>query len=210
MLGVRAPLSTLPPPIPHLLCQANWNLLRLVLHSRDPGLVKWLPEVPPWQESVMEAQEGKTTHSRPLRGTLCVTGFGSAPVLTSSGSGTQMYISPVVLFRASKPNSVFSAKLFFFLMMTGNKLMAETIRRDGGEEQSNVNLFNMSDRQERHLGTTAKVYCFTLVSFPLPASLPISCWGFFAERILAEIKWIESAVLPHFCDLCWRICAIVL
>ena len=81
-------------------------------------------------------------------------------------------------------------KLLFFLMMTGNKLMAGTIRRDGGEEQNNVNLFNMSDRQEYHLGTTAEVYCFTMVSCLFFLHLSQYCGGpfFFAERILAEIK----------------------
>lgn len=76
----------------------------------------------------MEAQEGKRAHPRPLRGTLSVTGFGSAPVLTSSGAGTQMYSSPVVLLGPG-----FSAKSegrVFLFKMTGNKLMEEVIRGD--------------------------------------------------------------------------------
>lgn len=64
-----------------------------------------------------------------------MTGFGSAPVLTSSGAGTQMYSSPVVLLRPG-----FSAKSEgrgFLFKMTSNKLMEEVIRGDEeGEEIS--------------------------------------------------------------------------
>lgn len=51
----------------------------------------------------------------------------------------------------------------FFLKVTYNKLMAEEIRADGGEEESNVALFNTSDRWDYHLWTTAKVCCFILM-----------------------------------------------
>lgn len=64
-------------------------------------------------------RKGKRAHPRPLRGTLSVTGFGSAPVLTSSGAGTQMYSSPVALLRPE-----FSAKSegrVFLFKTTGNK-----------------------------------------------------------------------------------------
>ncbi|CAB1414811.1 unnamed protein product [Pleuronectes platessa] len=55
------------------------------------GLPQTAPQGSPRQEDVTEAQEGKTTPQRPLGATLCAAGFGSAPVLTSSSSGTQMY-----------------------------------------------------------------------------------------------------------------------
>lgn len=67
-----------------------------------------------------------------------------------------MYSSLVVLFRASKQNSEFLTKLerdFFpppLHKMTGNKLMAESIRRDVGESRGSgesVDLSNMSDRR---------------------------------------------------------------
>lgn len=145
----------------------------------------------------MEAQEGKTTRSRPLWGTLCAAGFGSAPVLTSSGTGTQMYSSLVVLFRASKPNSEFSTKSegsfffffhFFFLKMTGNKLMAETIRG----EQSSVDLFYMSDRRECTRGplqrfTTSLWWVLFLFLRPLHLLIP---------KELEEIKWMLFHLQP--------------
>lgn len=65
----------------------------------------------------MEAQEGKRAHPRPLRGTLIATGFGSAPVLTSSGAGTQMYSSPVVPFRPGVFSKVGRKRLFLFSLL---------------------------------------------------------------------------------------------
>lgn len=83
----------------------------------------------------MEAQEGKRAEPRPLRGALSVTGFGSAPVLTSSGAGTQMCSSPVELLRPAF--SAESEGSVFLFTMTGNKWMQEVIRGDEeGEEIS--------------------------------------------------------------------------
>lgn len=83
----------------------------------------------------MEAQEGKRAAPRPLRGALSVTGSGSAPVLTSSGAGTQMDGSPVVLLTPGLP-ATSEGRLFLFTM-TGNKWTEEVIRGDEeGEERS--------------------------------------------------------------------------
>lgn len=164
-------------PVPHLPCQANWNLLDWVPPRSGPGPPQMAPRGSPRQEDVTEAQEGKTTRSRPLWGTLCATGFGSAPVLTSSGAGTQMYSSLVVLFRASKQNSEFLTKLerdFFFPplhKMTGNKLMAESIRRDVGESRGSgesVDLSNMSDRRGCTWGRLQRFTTSLRWVFPLP------------------------------------------
>uniref|UniRef100_A0AAQ5Z054 Immunoglobulin domain-containing protein n=1 Tax=Amphiprion ocellaris TaxID=80972 RepID=A0AAQ5Z054_AMPOC len=55
----------------------------------------------------MSRRQRKAKHrTADLSEELCAVGFGSSPVLTSSGAGTQMYGSPVVVFRASQPNSV--------------------------------------------------------------------------------------------------------
>lgn len=88
----------------------------------------------------MEAQEGKRAHPRPLRGTLSVTGLGSAPVLTSSGAGTQMYSSPVVLLTPGL--SAKSEGRGFPFKTAGNKFMEEVIRGDeeGGKYLLNVAL----------------------------------------------------------------------
>ena len=164
-----------PSPVPHLPCQANWNLLDWVPPCSGPGPPQMAPRGSPRQEDVTEAQEGKTTRSRPLWGTLCATGFGSAPVLTSSGTGTQMYSSLVVLFRASKQNSEFLTKLEGNSppqhKMTGNKLMAESIRRDVGESRGSresVDLFNMSDRRGCTWGRLQRFTTSLRWVFPLP------------------------------------------
>ena len=111
MLGVQAPLAALNPLSPTCPVRLIGICWTESLHARGPGPPQMAPRGSPRQEDVTEAQEGKTTRSRPLWGTLCATGFGSAPVLTSSGAGTQMYSSLVVLFRASKQNSEFLTKL---------------------------------------------------------------------------------------------------
>lgn len=162
MRGAQTSLSTLPTtPPPALSGELEFSELSPLCLGSGPH-----PMVPPGprrQEDVTEAREGKTTRSRPLGGTLCAMVFGSAPVLTSSGSGTQMYGSLVVFSRASRVFSKVGRKRLFFLKVTYNKLMAEEIRADGGEEESNVALFNTSDRWDYHLWTTAKVCCFILM-----------------------------------------------
>lgn len=98
-----------PPPAPVWMtgnfCAASgvcWN----------PGPVKRLPEVPRGRKMSRRHRKGKQA----LWGTLCAAGFGSAPVLTSSGTRSQMYSSPVVFFllffkkKTSKPSNEFAAK----------------------------------------------------------------------------------------------------
>lgn len=124
VLGVQIP------PSPTGLCQPNWSLPCQILRSLVPGPPQMAPQGSARQEDVTEAQEGKTTLSRPLRETLCAAGFGSAPALTSSGGGTQMYSSLVLCL---------SENLKKWTLVDGRyKLMLGTIRKD--KEKSDVRL----------------------------------------------------------------------
>lgn len=89
----------------------------------------------------------------------------------------------------------------FFLNMTGNKLTAETIRRDGGGEQRRVDLFNMSDRGEctrglLHFGE------FFLFLRPLRLLIPkeLLCWKNVSRDQMYLDGWTTSS---QFCDLRW-------
>lgn len=150
------------------------------------------PRGSPWQEDVTEAQEGKTTCSRPLWGTLCAAGFGSAPILTSSGTGTQMCCSPserakqIVTFQSE------GSFFFFFFNMTGNKLMAERIRGYGGEEQSTMDLFNMSDRRERTWDHCRGLLLHFGEFFPLTQKLaPLNPKRGFMQEEFQPVLWPE-------------------
>lgn len=94
----------------------------------------------------------------------------------------------IVSFQQSRKEASSFFFIFFFLKMTGNKLMAETIRG----EQSSVDLFYMSDRRECTRGplqrfTTSLWWVLFLFLRPLHLLIP---------KELEEIKWMLFHLQP--------------
>lgn len=75
--------------------------------------------------------------------------------------------------------------------------MAERIRGYGGEEQSSVDLFNMSDRRERTWDRCRGLLLHFGEFFPLTQKLAsLNPKRFHAGRVSAEIKYLLVHLLP--------------
>lgn len=151
----------------------------------------------------------ENTHSWPLWGTLCAAGSGSAPVLTSSGAGTQMYSSLVVPPQRANETASFPEIQRTFSRVTGtNWWQGWDGRKTKTANKVTVDLCNMSDRPgygsiwvKAH---TLLLHFGEFFSFLGCSRLLNSPKRYCAGSLSAGMKWSQAAVPPPASFMTWN------